>query len=71
MDDPWVAQLRRWEAAGGRWRVLARDDDAAVVALLTCDAGEEVGRVSGGGPALMGYLCGRDESDDDGDGAGL
>jgi anti-sigma factor ChrR (cupin superfamily) len=60
-----VAQLRRWEQSGGNWLVLARTDDTATVALLTCDAGEEVDRVTGTGPELLAYLGGRTRSDDD------
>jgi hypothetical protein len=64
-DDPAVAQLRRWETSGGRWRVLTRTADTAVVALLTCDTGEEVDRLTGTGPALQAYLADRTTSEDD------
>jgi predicted metal-dependent hydrolase len=65
MDDPAVAQLRRWETSGGRWRVLTRTADTAVVALLTCDTGEEVDRLTGTGPALLTYLGERTTSEDE------
>ena len=64
-NDAGVAQLRRWQDAGGRWRVLARTSDAVIVALLTCDAGEEVNRLSGSGPALLAFLGDRESSEDD------
>lgn len=44
--DPQVAQLDRWIAAGGEWRVLSRAGDEIVVALLTCDGGEEMERIT-------------------------
>ena len=69
-DDPEVAQLRRWEDSGGRWRVLARTPGTVVVALLTCDAGEEVDRLTSRGPALPAYLGGRDRSEDEDGSAG-
>jgi hypothetical protein len=64
-DNDCVAQLQRWQDSGGRWRVLARRADSMVIALLTCDTGEEVGRLSGTGPELLAYLGGRDDSEDD------
>jgi hypothetical protein len=64
-DDHEVAQLRRWETSGGRWRVLTRTADTAVVALLTCDTGEEVDRLTGTSPALLAYLGGRNTSEDE------
>jgi hypothetical protein len=42
--DPLTA-LRRWEDAGGTWRVVVRAPERLVVELLTCDAGEVMGRV--------------------------
>lgn len=59
-----VAQLRRWEESGGRWRVLARSADSVVLALLTCDIGEEVDRLSATDPAFLGYLGTRTSSED-------
>ena len=40
-----LARLRRWEESGATWRVLVRTPDSVEVALLTCDAGEEVDRL--------------------------
>jgi hypothetical protein len=39
-----VAKLRRWEDAGGLWRVLSHDRDAITVGLYRCDDGEEADR---------------------------
>jgi len=64
-DDADVARLQRWQESGGRWRVLTRATDTVVIALLTCDIGEEVDRLSGTGPALLAYLGDRDNSEDD------
>jgi hypothetical protein len=62
-DDP-VEVLRRWEASGAHWQVLARHDGMVEVALLRCDGGEEAGRISSDDPALLRYLADRDRSDD-------
>ncbi len=65
--------LRRWEAAGAVWRVVGRSGSGLEVALLTCDAGEEVGRVVGDDPDLVAHVGNRTASDDplpDGDPAG-
>ena len=40
-----VAVVRRWEAAGGVWRVLDRRAAMVTIGLFRCDAGEEVDRV--------------------------
>jgi hypothetical protein len=64
-DDPAVAQLKRWQLSGGRWRVLARGTDTVVIALLTCDTGEEVDRLTGTGADLLAYLGERNSSEDD------
>jgi hypothetical protein len=53
-DD--LDRLRRWEDAGGTWRVLGRTPAEAVVALLTCDAGEEIDRFGSADRALLDYL---------------
>jgi hypothetical protein len=58
-----VARLRRWEDSGATWRVVARTRSEVVIALLTCDAGEEVDRLHSADPALLAYVGGRDRSD--------
>jgi hypothetical protein len=62
-DD--VERLRRWEGAGGTWQILGRTPTDVVVALLTCDAGEEVDRLHSTDPALRAYVGERWRSDDD------
>jgi hypothetical protein len=54
-----LARLRRWEDAGGTFKVLGRTPDEAVVALLTCDAGEEIDRFRSADAALLDYLDAR------------
>ncbi|WP_110180409.1 hypothetical protein [Nocardioides solisilvae] len=58
MDD--LERLRRWEDAGGHWRVLARTPDAVTLALTTCDGGEEMDRLTSGAPALLAHVGERD-----------
>ena len=57
-DDP-VAVLTRWEASGAVWRVAHRGGGHLVVALLTCDGGEQVGEVSCEEDAVARFLAGR------------
>jgi hypothetical protein len=59
-----VEVLRRWEASGAVWEVLGQTGDELTVALLTCDAGEEMGRVRSADPALHAYVGDRRRSDD-------
>jgi hypothetical protein len=59
-----VATLRRWYAAGAVWRVVAREADEVTVALLRCDGGEEVERITSGAPVWLDYLATRDASED-------
>jgi hypothetical protein len=61
-----VERLRRWELSGAAWEVVARSRDGLVIALLTCDLGEEVDRLRSADPALASYVGERDRSDDPG-----
>jgi len=61
--DP-VADLRRWEDSGALWRLLQVDGSRATVGLLTCDGGEEVGRLECHGPELVRFLARRGGNDD-------
>lgn len=61
-DD--VTRLRRWEDAGGTWRVIARRPDGVIVALCRCDGGEEADRFGSADPRVLDYLAGRDSSED-------
>ena len=59
-----VALLRRWEGAGGVWKVLGRDGDAVTVGLYRCDGGEEADRFVASDPRLGLFLAGRIDSHD-------
>jgi hypothetical protein len=62
-----IEELRRWEDAGGTWRVLrgrADDDGGALVSLCRCDGGEEVERIRLTGAAVATYLALRRSSED-------
>jgi hypothetical protein len=61
-DSDAVAVLRRWEEAGGIWRVIGQDRDAATVALYRCDGGEEVDRFVSSDTQLITFLDGRTTS---------
>jgi hypothetical protein len=56
---PGLERLRRWEDAGGHWRVLVRASSRVVVALERCDGGEEVDRFESAEPEVLDYLAGR------------
>lgn len=53
-DD--LERLLRWEGAGGTWRVVELDADAAEVELLTCGFDEVMGTLRSGEPDLRGYV---------------
>jgi hypothetical protein len=59
-----VAVLRRWETAGGGWRVLGREGDAITVGLYRCDGGEEADRFAATDPRLVDFLGGRTSNQD-------
>lgn len=54
-SDP-VSVLRRWEAAGGVWRVVARSAGSMTIALCQCTGGEEVERLTSSDPGLLGFV---------------
>jgi hypothetical protein len=56
--------LRRWEASGAVWRIADRRPGSVEIALLTCDGGEEVGRLLSSDPALLDYVGSWTGSDD-------
>jgi hypothetical protein len=60
-----VGELRRWTDSGAIWQVISRTADGVEVALLTCDAGEEVARLRSADPDVLAYLGNRDRSDQD------
>jgi hypothetical protein len=55
-----LARLRRCEDAGATWRVIVRTPEGVEIALLTCDAGEEMDRLRSADPDLLDYLDDRD-----------
>jgi hypothetical protein len=56
--DP-VANLRRWEQFGAKWRVVFDDASILSVSLCRCDSDEEVDRITSDDPALRIYIGGR------------
>ena len=63
-DTDAEAVLRRWEEAGGLWRVLARDAATVTVGLYRCDGGEEVDRIVTDERPLTHFLAGRSSSEE-------
>jgi MFS family permease len=59
-----LAQLRRWEDAGGQWHATLRADGSAVVALERCDLGETVETITSGDPEVVAALMRRGSSAD-------
>ncbi len=59
-----VRALVRWHAAGAVWRVVDRQSEEVTVALLRCDGGEEVERLSSADPVWLAYLTGGSGSED-------
>ncbi len=50
-----LAELVRWEAAGGVWRASSLGLPARV-SLLTCDGGEEMEHLESSDPSFIAYL---------------
>jgi hypothetical protein len=46
VDHAGADAVRRWEAAGGQWRLMTRWATSAVIGLFTCDGGEEMQRLT-------------------------
>ena len=65
-----VSRLLRWELAGGVWRVLARDEGQVTIGLFTCDAREEMDRVTSADEQLLAVVDERRGSEDDPTSAG-
>ena len=61
-DD--LARLRRWEDSGALWQVVLCEADQMEIVLLTCDAGEEMGRVRTSAPDVRNHVGGRWRSDE-------
>ena len=58
------AVLQRWEDSGAVWRVISRSAGWIEISLLTCDAGEEMDRLTSSDRELLDYVGTRDGSDD-------
>lgn len=62
-----VKALRRWQDAGGTWRVVARSagrtPERVTVSLCRCDGGEEVDRFTSTDPELLRFLGDRSDSE--------
>lgn len=59
-----LERLRRWEDAGGTWRVIGPRTGAITVALCRCDGGEEVDRFVTAEPAVLDHVGGRVSSEE-------
>lgn len=60
-EDP-LEVLQRWEDSGAVWRVVHRTTDGVEIALLTCTAREEMGRITTDDPRVLAYIGDRDEN---------
>jgi hypothetical protein len=58
-DRDLVETLLRWEESGAVWRVVASSPSRVTVALLRCDGGEEVERLTTTNPATLAFVAGR------------
>jgi hypothetical protein len=56
-------RLRRWERAGGIWRVLGRSDDGQIAVEMETCSGEPMEQFTSGDSDLLAYIGGRDMSD--------
>jgi len=56
MDTVDLDRLRRWENAGGTWRLERRRGDTLMISLRRCDGGEEVDRLESAEAALIQYV---------------
>lgn len=53
MDVDDLERLQRWEDNGAQWEVISLRSDRATIALLRCDAGEEVDRFTTTDPRVL------------------
>jgi hypothetical protein len=49
-------RLRRWEDSGATWRIVVRRPGDVEIALLTCDAGEQVDRIVTADREVLDYV---------------
>lgn len=64
MDVDRIAELQRWEDAGAVWRVISRSASSVTIALLSCNAGEQVGQFTSDDPRVLAFLGDRLTSED-------
>lgn len=62
-DDHDLSVLTRWEDAGGVWQVTSRTATSVAIDLLSCSAGEVMGRLHTTDPAVLTYVAGHPPSD--------
>jgi hypothetical protein len=59
-----VETLRRWETSGAVWQVASRTPTGLTISLLTCNGGEEVGRLVSSDPELLRFVGTRSGSEE-------
>ncbi|MEO6703630.1 MAG: hypothetical protein ABI140_10010 [Jatrophihabitantaceae bacterium] len=57
--------VRRWQALGASWQVIARAPGSLTLSLCRCDGGEEVERLSSSEPELLALIGERNSSEHD------
>jgi hypothetical protein len=58
-----VEILRRWQESGAVWRVVSRTPSGISIALMTCDGGEEVHRLTSADPELLAFIGNQSSSE--------
>lgn len=61
-DRP-VEILQRWQDSGAVWRVVSRTASGLSIALMTCDGGEVVERLTSNDPDLLAFVGERSSSE--------
>jgi hypothetical protein len=62
-DRDLVGTLLRWEESGAVWRVVSRTPSRVTIALLRCDGGEEVERLTTTNPETLSFVAAREVAD--------
>lgn len=62
-DDP-ADVLRRWELAGGVWRITGRRAHELTIGLFQCDGGERVDVIRSSDAALLAFVGDRESNAD-------
>ncbi|GAC1401948.1 MAG: hypothetical protein NVS4B6_11030 [Mycobacterium sp.] len=62
MDIDRTVELQRWQDSGAVWEVISRQGGGVTVALLRCDAGEEVDRFTSDDPRVLAFIGDRQSS---------